>query len=415
MVDDKKVLFKKPKKRKLTPKRTRTDNDDEEVNNNNNRIPISTNETEQQTTNENIESEEEDSTLGKIQALKKARKIKSLLKISTLERSRMKPKADAGNETEDTATIQGNQDLRQKLEGTFEVRTGNAVENENNVMTLKHQMAMQEYIDAQMKQGDLQNDSTKAEQADEESTDIVKDKKDLYAKILREATLMGSEMSGENQVDEDMGAGGEMLGGTGIAEVELPVEQRLQTAKETALAASRLGMDAAFSSDISNARDSDRYTQQELAKMFPTSFVSGKNKAHSSKSNGILMGDYSITPKTQISSHTEPKVHVPLNKDIAFPDAQLNLEGIGSSYSHNFRLHNKEWILKKKEEKHLESNQQTLAEEDGADSSRIGFDAKRGKESGTHGHGDNQRSNQRSRDHATYKNFVSREMKNIKR
>jgi len=413
MVDDKKLLFKKPKKRKLTQKRTQSDNDDEE--DNNKTIPISTNETEKHTTNEDSESEEEVSALGKIQALKKARKIKSLLKISTLERSKKKPKAGVGKEKEDTTTIQGNQDLREKLEGTFEVRTGNAVENENNVMTLKHQMAMQEYIDAQMKQGDLQNDSTKTEQADEESADIVKDKKDLYAKILRETTLMGSEMSGENQVDEDMGAGGEMLGGTGIAEVELPVEQRLQIAKETALAASRLGMEAAFSSDLSNARDSDRYTQQELAKMLPTSFVSGKNKPHSSKSNGILTGDYTVTPKTQMSSYTEPKVHVPLNKDIAFPDALVNLEGIGSSYAHNFRLHNQEWILKKKEEKHLESNQQTLAEEDGADSSRIGFDAKRGKETGTHGHGDNQRSNQRSRDHATYKNFVSREMKNIKR
>lgn len=412
MVDDKKVLFKKPKKRKLTQKRTQSDNDDEE---DNKIIPISTDETEKETTNENSESEEEDSVLGKIQAVKKARKIKSLLKISTLERSKKKPKVGVGNEKEDTKTIQGNQDLRERLEGIFEVRTGNAVENENNVMTLKHQMAMQEYIDAQMKKDDVQNGSTKSEQADVESADIVKDKKDLYAKILREATLMGSEMSGENQVDEDVGAGGEMLGGTGIAEVELPVEQRLQTAKETALAASRLGMEAAFHSHISNTTDSDRYTQQELAKMLPTSFVSGKNKPYSSKSNGILMGDYSVTSKTQISRDKEPKVHVPLNKDIAFPDAQVNLEGIGSSYAHNFRLHNKEWILKKKEEKHLESNKQTLAEEEGADSGRIGFDAKRGKETSTHGHGDNQRSNQRSRDHATYKNFLSREMKNIKR
>lgn len=410
-MDGKKCLFKKPKKRKLTQKRTH-DSDDEE---DNKIIPNATDDVLKNVTRQSDESEEEDSALGKIQALKKARKIKSLLKISTLEKSQKKPKVVVGeNEKEDKITSQANLDLRQKLEGAFEVRTGNAVENENNVMTLKHQMAMQEYIDAQMKKGEVQNDSTNADQNNQEDIDmIVKEKKDLYAKLLREATLMHSGMNEESQVDEDVGAGGEMLGGTGIAEVELPVEQRLQNAKETALAASQLGTKAAVSGHTSNARDPDRITQQELAKMLPTSFVSGKRKSHLSKT-GVIVSKESST----LSTHTQPKVHVPLNKDIAFPESQVNLDGIGSSYAHNFSLHNKEWIQKKKEENYQESNKESAGgggQEEIGDSSRIGFDAKRGKGTSAYGHGDNQRSTQRSRDHATYKNFVSRELKHIKR
>jgi hypothetical protein len=412
MIDGKKVLFKKPKKRKLTQKRTHSSDDEEDKKI---IIPNATDEVLKSVTRQSDESEEEDSALGKIQALKKARKIKSLLKISTLEKSQKKTQIGVGdNEKEDKVTNQPNLDLRQKLEGSFEVRTGNAVENENNVMTLKHQMAMQEYIDAQMKKGEVQNDSTHADQVNQEDIDMmVKDKKDLYAKLLREATLMHSGMNEESQVDEDVGAGGEMLGGTGIAEVELPVEQRLQIAKETALAASQLGTKAAVSGHTSNARDPDQITEQELAKMLPTSFVSGKKKSHLSKTDAIVSKESST-----FSTHTKPKVHVPLNKDIAFPESQVNLDGIGSSYAHNFSLHNKEWIQKKKEENYQESNKDDAGggrQDEIGDSSRIGFDAKRGKGTSANGHGDNQRSAQRSRDHTTYKNFVSRELKHIKR
>lgn len=414
MMDGKKSLFKKPKKRKLTQKRTQSSDDEDD----NKILTSSADETQTNATSkeEDNKSEEKDSALGKIQALKKARKIKSLLKISTLEKSQKKTLVGAAeNEKEDKVIIQANQDLRQKLEGTFEVRTGNAVENENSVMTLKHQMAMQEYIDAQMKKGEVPNASTytHTDQVDQEDVSIVKDKKDLYAKILREATLIGSGMNEEKQVDEDMGAGGEMLGGTGIAEVELPVEQRLQTAKETALAASRLGMKAAASGyTSSNARETDRITQQELAKMLPTSFVSGKRKSHVSKAN-VLASKESYSKSVNI----QPKVHVPLNKDVAFPESQeVNLDGIGSSYAHNFRLHNKEWIQKKKEETHQESNKDSASgeQEEVADGDRIGFDAKRGK-TAMYGHGDDQRNAHRSRDHATYKNFISRELKHSKR
>lgn len=74
-------------------------------------------------------------------------------------------------------------------------------------MQRKHQSAMEEFISRNMNES-----QTKEEESREK---------------------FSAEADPQQEREADMGAGGTMLGGTGIAEVILPVEQRLETAKNT--------------------------------------------------------------------------------------------------------------------------------------------------------------------------------------
>jgi hypothetical protein len=77
------------------------------------------------------------------------------------------------------------------------------------IMQQKHQSAMEEFINKRM---NIENGNADETQDAEEYTE---------------------DGDAPDQGEADMGAGGTMLGGTGIAEVILPVEQRLQTVKQT--------------------------------------------------------------------------------------------------------------------------------------------------------------------------------------
>ena len=140
--------------------------------------------------------------------------------------------------------------LRQRLEGAFGTGSG-ADGEEEGVLKAKHRDAMETYIRERTghKKGGVDagkgvggNYSTggaeklerEAEEAEATKTrgDRSLDEDELYRQIAAEVGF-----AGVTEAKEDLGSGGMMLAGTGIAEVSLPVDDRIRVARETENAA----------------------------------------------------------------------------------------------------------------------------------------------------------------------------------
>ena len=109
------------------------------------------------------------------------------------------------------------------------------------------------------------------------------DDKELYGEPIRSNSLNEERVAGiKSEKEGDVGAGGAVLGGTGIAEVALPVEVHLKALKETERAAAeysvrRAGRAAAGSSvPLGGPADPpDDGATSEMQAMLPMSFASG--------------------------------------------------------------------------------------------------------------------------------------------
>ncbi len=195
----------------------------------------------------------------------------------------------------------------------------------------------------------------------------VKDTTALYAQILEESNQIARNETDANE-EGDMGAGGAVLGGTGIAEVTLSVEDRIKTAKETELAAARLYKKKSRSGDVygqSNGNESSKgnaRNQEDLSTMLPMSFGAGPSKRRSAQTIATLS-----STKDESSKVLSAKKIDALSKTVTT---------VGSSYAHNFHMHNQEWISNQKKMDE-ESRPMEKDDENGVDSSRLDFEAKR--------------------------------------
>lgn len=103
------------------------------------------------------------------------------------------------------------------------------------VLERKHRQAMEEFID--------QNLASKAtpEEESEQKKGEISTTDELYAEIAESSRrLAGKATNSEQLPDADVGAGGALVAGTGLAEVVLPVEERLKTMEETVRATEEL-------------------------------------------------------------------------------------------------------------------------------------------------------------------------------
>ncbi|GFH62160.1 hypothetical protein CTEN210_18636 [Chaetoceros tenuissimus] len=404
----KKPLFKKVKKKKQFKKR-KIDDDDEDT-----KVEPNTNKNNDEATSNNDDAangeQPQISEIEKIQSLKKARKIKNQLRSQMVAKKiklRKLKEADGDQEEEDPQVAEANRELKHRLEGNFAITGKSTNDEEGNVLTKKHKLAMEQYIQSQMKQEDDDGDGGKksAEENGAEETKEVKTTSDLYAKLLEESNRMGS--TGEINL-EDVGSGGEVLGGTGIAEVILPVDQRLKAARETQLAAARYEQERQNRqynhSNGSMEAKANAHDEVDLSAMLPTSFGSGpanNKRAKASKKQTLQVPVQEFGGSSTPSLQPAGKV---LNKNIT--------ANVGSSYSQNFRLHNEEWIAKKKQENSQENRDHQIHEEDedAVDSGRIGFEAKRGLNNRGNQATDGQGQRiQRAHDDIVYKKFITRE------
>mmetsp|Transcript_26685 Transcript_26685/g.31053 ORF Transcript_26685/g.31053 Transcript_26685/m.31053 type:complete len:466 (-) Transcript_26685:76-1473(-) len=453
----KKSLFKKTKKRKLSNQVKRDSLSDDEENNavdsNNNKLvksdPDSLGNSLQKQTNNSaaIDNEnEETSTIEKIQSVKKTRKLKSMMRTQIIKRknSTRKERKETGDRDDEEELIQkeANKDLKDRLEGTFaSTKLGRGGDDDDddddgNVLRKKHRLAMEQYIQSQIedKEGHSHKNTTEndendhshdEEEAKVEQNIAVKDKKDLYAQLLESssaaATATISAFQSNGVQEGDVGAGGAMLGGTGIAEVILSVDDRIKTAKETELAAARMIQARhhrnAYSSiaNVSTQKDQN----QELSQLLPINFGKGPAKSRKRQLESTLTNQNNnndtMTSNTTTFSASSAGSNV-LSEDVS---------NLGASYAHNFRLHNHEWISRqkreviaqseaRKKESDLDDKNDLNKQRLGFD--RLGFDAKRGfVGENSNNHVDNQgqrggRYNQPSKDDRVYRNFMSKAM-----
>ncbi len=416
-----KPLFKKPKnkKKRILKKRKLDDDDDAAAADNTQPLHTSTTNgsnpsSDQGVTNDTMGTTEENEldTLTRIQQMKKVRKIKNQFRAKRPSKAKHATHADSSaaekEEEEQQLLVEANQDLKQRLEGNFAVNGASTTDGDGNVLTLKHKLAMEQFISSKMQEsgGDITSSDTQPKDLNENPTIGSRDitnTTELYAHILQETTQLSNIKNETKAGEEDVGAGGSMLGGTGIAEIVLPVEDRIQTAKETELAAMKLekARNRNQTREILTGESSHSHIETDISQALPTNFGSGPGKR---KSPEVMVASTLQNERSRSSAPLPAQSRV-LNKDI--------LTDIGSSYTHNFRLHNDEWITNKKKMEQESRADTRISEE--ADDSRVGFEASRGikSEGQIHGHGGGRL--KRANDDRVYKTFVKREFKNNRR
>lgn len=299
-----------------------------------------------------------------------------------------------------------NKDLEERLKGSFSGGTGGDFSSGDGVMERKHKSAMEEFIQQNLDSkgaAAAADEGKRIDRAQEPST-VKELEKKLYQELASSAqALAGTDVKDEKTAEGDVGSGGAMLGGTGIAEVSLPVDDRLKTVAATSAATSSARRDP------SKAHTTSKFSVAEL----PLAFATGKGKR--GKNESVPMMKVAIPVKNV----TEPSIDTTRAEQVAATASSAGYEvltsdvsGVASSYSHNFRLHAQEWLQEKKDSERapIEQNEEQTTTSD-VDEDRIGFAAARGRAADQmldKTKGDNKRQ-KRSSDDRVYKSFMTRQ------
>jgi hypothetical protein len=367
---------------------------------------------------EDDEDEDESALRIKIQSVKRKRHL--LGKIQAIHRASRRtdvvvdvPLKDLDQKLREE---ESNKDFRERLQGTFagkkyaDSSKGDFADDddedgeEGGILRQKQKLAMEQFIQQQLAHSSS-NLASKTDPSIMADTDVVETEETSVFNPLYQ------------QREADVGVGGAVLGGTGIAEVTLPVDFRIHSIQETekALNARRHGY---------NQSQNNTWTDTEIRKLLPLSFGEGVSKKRGANDGPIVTiqgasdSKMDMNPKRLISlllHHVEPLPStLPFSASSAgghvLPDDVSNL---GRSYSHDFRLHNQEWIQNKRELQQKEVDAQKKKDEASsfeADSDRVGFDnlRKHGEgRSGFHSQTDDSKFHS-SNDDRIWKNFVSK-------
>ncbi|KAL9180758.1 hypothetical protein ACHAXT_011211 [Thalassiosira profunda] len=338
------------------------------------------------------------SALDAILATERRRKLLGRSRgVDAAELAKASKKEIATND-EDADETAGNKDLEERLKGAFaggKLAGSNDMggDDEGGVLAKKHRRAMEEFIQQNLKEKEGDNNNG----AEEKKVEASAEQKELYAELLEEKTEMGGMAEGEG----DVGAGGAMMGGTGIAEVALPIDDRLRAlqATERAAAEHEKARKARFGRGEEGGAIGPSDVQEAVAPIgpvdvgapsledrVPTSFASGPGKrkrddvgpvpvdgassptaAKPQPSSANVGADYAV----QSSAHPSYAA--------AAGGPAVAVGDVGASYSHNFQLHTKEWISQRRDERQSEIDalQAQQPVEDAASGARLGFEAAR--------------------------------------
>jgi len=393
-----KFKFKKPKAASLKKRRIRRDSDDAQDANDD---TAGDNTSADQVTS-NQEDTEEPSALDKIRQVGRRRKIllsrNRGVDAANLGKQTLRHKSTAASDDDEEVVAAGNKDLEERLKGTFsegKLAGSNDMggDVEGGILAKKHKKAMEEYIKSNLHEQPVERTASASNNIEEGETfkstaDI---EKEMYSELLGTDTAA---KVAEDAEEGDVGAGGAMMGGTGIAEVTLPIDDRLKAVKDTERAAAehekarkaRLGIVDEEKTTRATSNDVELSDDMNLAVMVPIGFASGPGKR---KRKDMTVSAPAIQAPQQkpMNNSFDP------TKDFQYPlhssaipagsfiergsDADNNL---GASYSHNYAQHNREWIEEKKNERQAEidaiaaQNEETGPEESKA---RLGFEASR--------------------------------------
>ena len=344
---------------------------------------------------------DEPSALDKIRDLEKRRRLFSKnrgVDASDLGKATLpRQSADMDDDNVDAPAVQ-NRDLEERLKGTFDkgkLAGSNDMsgDDEGGILAKKHKRAMEEYIKSNLREQPVTDSSSGNKNNNGEFKTSADLEKEMYSELL-----VGESKGGMSPKKEegDVGAGGAMMGGTGIAEVTLPIDDRIKAMKDTERAAmeyekarkARLGIvndeggvNSASANDIKQS--APIMDSETLAAMVPMNFSSGpgkrKRKEISTSQPAVIAAPQQPTNAYNPIQDFQYPIHSSALPAGSFIEKN-NESNLGSSYSHNFAQHNREWIEQKKDERQAEIDAIAAQYvEDGPEESkaRLGFDAAR--------------------------------------
>lgn len=248
----------------------------------------------------------------------------------------------------------------------------------------KHRLAMEEFILNNLtvvkEQGGSGFSSNRSTMVSHQTSDA---EKELYAELLLSSVNNNAEREGgidkKAGGEGDVGAGGAMMGGTGIAEVALPIDERLRVLKATEKAAMEYersrkarfegGGREEWGSQIKTGMNdiSDQQRIESIAAMVPMTFAPGpgkrkrqndsltppvKDDMKSSLSQASTVGGQGISDKYLIESSAN--IGSGSQYSSTYDVRKSDIADVGASYSHNFQLHTKEWVMRKRDERQTE-------------------------------------------------------------
>jgi hypothetical protein len=292
-------------------------------------------------------------------------------------------------------------DLNERLKVTFSGGTGgDANSGEGGVLQHKHKDAMEEFIRQNLKQSQEEEPEMQ-----EGSSSTIKDMKaKLYAELASASLQLAGSKETQKAEEGDVGAGGAMLGGTGIAEVALPVDDRIQTIKETEQAVSLVRPQR-------RVLNRDTLLQREAVASLPLSFSAGVGKRGKSNLPMIPM---------QAAAAKEALENGGVSSSAGYGD---DVSNVPSSYSHNFQLHTQEWVQQKRDGQQ-QANEPVAVDkyiDVAANHERIGFEAARrsarGKDDAAEKESKDasQKAEKRSTDDRVWKSFMAKQHDNRER
>jgi len=187
------------------------------------------------------QQEEEANTTSTAELILKSKKKRKVLASATskkgLDSSLLFKKEDNDGQTHNNpdgsaidASAIGNKGLGDRLKSSFAVTGSEGQGTSETVILSQHEKALEDFVN----QGMGVNDSKKSDDAEKTLGGKEKEKRELYKSLDYDKVVGNKQESVPSGGDGDTGAGGTMLGGTGIAEVILPTSIRLKNAIDTA-------------------------------------------------------------------------------------------------------------------------------------------------------------------------------------
>lgn len=324
-------------------------------------------------------------------------------------------------------------DLEERLKGTFsegklagsnDMGGGNE-DDEGGVLAKKHKRAMEEFIQQHLQaNSNAVHDSNgitemesygsaaaAAAKASAARCGPTEDEKELFADLLQSASSDNVNPNAQRNPSStskegDIGAGGAMMMGSGIAEVALPISERLKTLKATEKAARerekarsdksairygvRGGNESPFSSTTADITiGSGHGAEGDINYDLPLNFASGpgKRKRQDRRDDTCTVSKTIVVPSPKIASSQ----NLESTSSATYYSAssaggsvkRSDVSTLGQSYSHNFQLHQQDWIAQRRDERQSEIDDLTAqqkAMDKGASAQDIGGGGRMGFE-----------------------------------
>jgi len=354
-----------------------------------------------------INNDEEEGALTAILAVDRRRKLFNNRNRGVDSAHLLKPTKSVkttGDETTTTVDTNKNKDLEERLKGNFsegKLAGSNDMggDDEGGILAKKHRRAMEDFIQQNLQGG---GGGVTAQSNGEDATDgnggggggPTEDEKEMFAELLQSDSTNTSNnpANGSQSKEGDVGAGGAMMMGSGIAEVALPAAERLRTLKETEKAAMEYEKAHRRVKPQHDGGNADA-TDDNVHDLVPMNFASGPGKRKRQDSDVVTTtaAATATSPnKSATSQNNEQSTTTSSSAAYSASSAggsvqRSDVSTLGQSYSHNFQLHQQDWIAQRRDERQVEidtlKTQQQQAEEaddvGGVSGERMGFEMAR--------------------------------------